>query len=91
MFWLSNLKFLRKYYFRIVFLLAALILIFFAPWYFVSGILLFSVFLFPLFFEIFLAGFLLDVLSGAGFGFFTLFFFVSFLISEKIKKFVHAP
>ncbi len=91
MFWLSKLKFLQKYYFRVAFLLLALILIFFAPWYFVSGVLLFSIFLFPLFFEIFLAAFLLDVLSGAGFGFFTLFFTVSFMVLEKIKKFVYAP
>lgn len=69
----------------------ALVLIFFAPWYLVSGILLFLVFLFPLFFEVFLAAFLLDVLSGAAFGLFNFFFLISFLVLERIKKFVYAP
>ena len=91
MFWLSNLKFLQRYYFRVAFLLLALILIFFAPWYFVLGFLLFSIFLFPLFFEFFPAAFLLDVFSGLGFGFFMLFFSVSFIVLEKLKKIVYAP
>jgi len=91
MFWLSNLKFLQRYYFRVAFLLLALILIFFTPWYFVLGFLLLAIFLFPLFFEFFPAAFLLDVFSGLGFGFFTLFFSVSFIVLEKLKKIVYAP